>query len=70
MKSKNVDRSNKPTGPEAAQSGERRVQNVPSPQEIQQRAYQINRERGGAHEQDVDDWLQAERELEAKHRIG
>jgi Protein of unknown function (DUF2934) len=70
MKSKNVDGSNQPTGPEAATSGEPRLQNVPGPEEIQQRAYEINMERGGAHGQDVDDWLQAELELEAKYRIG
>ncbi len=46
------------------------MQNVPGPEEIQQRAYEIHMERGGAHGQDVDDWLQAERELEAKYRIG
>ncbi len=49
MKSKNVDGSNQPTGPEAAQSGEPRVQNVPGPEEIRQRAYEIHMERGGAH---------------------
>jgi hypothetical protein len=42
----------------------------PSPQEIQQRAYEIHMEGGGTHGQHMDDWLQAERELGAKDRIG
>jgi hypothetical protein len=42
----------------------------PSPQEIQQRAYEIHTERSGTHGQDMDDWLQVERELWAKDRIG
>jgi Protein of unknown function (DUF2934) len=39
----------------------------PTHEEIALRAYQIYAERGGAHGQDVDDWLQAERELVAKY---
>ena len=39
----------------------------PTHEEIALRAYQIYVERGGAHGQDVDDWLQAERELVAKY---
>jgi hypothetical protein len=35
----------------------------PTREEIELRAYQIYIERGGALGQDVDDWLQAEREL-------
>jgi hypothetical protein len=35
----------------------------PTHEEIAVRAYQIYVERGEAHGQDVDDWLQAEREL-------
>jgi hypothetical protein len=35
----------------------------PTFEEIQLRAHQIYVERGGAHGQDVEDWLQAEREL-------
>ena len=35
----------------------------PTREEIELRAYQIYTERGGAHGQDVEDWLQAEREL-------
>lgn len=36
---------------------------VPTHEEIQLRAYEIYVERGGIHGQDVEDWLQAEREL-------
>lgn len=32
--------------------------------------YDIHVERSGTHGQDLDDWLQAERELEAKYRAG
>jgi hypothetical protein len=40
---------------------------VPPREEIELRAYQIYIERGGAHGQDVEDWLQAERELVEKY---
>ena len=36
----------------------------PSREEIRQRAFEIHIERGGIHGCDLDDWLQAERELE------
>jgi hypothetical protein len=39
----------------------------PTQEEIELRAYQIYIERGGAHGNDVDDWLQAERELSEKY---
>jgi hypothetical protein len=39
------------------------VEGHPPRQEIELRAHQIYVERGGAHGQDVEDWLQAEREL-------
>lgn len=35
----------------------------PTPDEIRQRAHAIYLERGGAHGQDLDDWLRAESEL-------
>lgn len=41
--------------------------NGPSPQEIRQRAFEIHIERGGIHGCDLDDWLQAERELKEKY---
>ena len=39
----------------------------PTGQEIEVRAHQIYLERGGASGQDVNDWLQAERELIEKY---
>ena len=39
----------------------------PRRQEIEVRAFQIYVDRGGAHGQDVDDWLQAEHELLEKY---
>ena len=39
----------------------------PSYEEIQRRAYEIYIERGGIHGQDLEDWLQAERELKANY---
>ena len=39
----------------------------PTHEEIRQRAYEVHSERGGEHGQDVEDWLQAERELKAKY---
>lgn len=43
------------------------VEARPARQEIELRAHQIYVERGGAHGQDVADWLQAERELVEKY---
>jgi hypothetical protein len=40
----------------------------PRREQIELRAYQFYLERGGAHGQDVEDWLKAERELLEKHR--
>ena len=37
---------------------------VPSREEIRRRAFEIHIERGGIHGCDLDDWLQAERELD------
>lgn len=70
MKSKSPTGGNQSTAPEVAQAEKARPQNAPSPEEIQQRAYEIHIERGCAHGKDVDDWLQAKRELEAKYRTG
>jgi len=40
----------------------------PSPAEIRQRAFEIHIERGGIHGCDLDDWVQAERELQEKYK--
>jgi len=37
----------------------------PTPEQIQKRAYEIFEARGGAPGHDLEDWLQAERELKA-----
>ena len=34
---------------------------------IQRRAYELHLKRGGAHGRDMDDWLEAEREIQAEH---
>jgi hypothetical protein len=39
----------------------------PSLAEIRDRAFEIHIERGGIHGCDLDDWLQAERELQEKY---
>ena len=41
--------------------------NGPSLAEIRERAFEIHIERGGIHGCDLDDWLQAERELLEKY---
>ena len=45
----------------------RTAESHPTREEIELRAHQIYVERGGAHGQDVEDWLQAERELAVKY---
>jgi Protein of unknown function (DUF2934) len=42
--------------------------NGPSPTEIRQRAFEIHIERGGIHGCDLNDWLEAERELQQKYK--
>lgn len=37
----------------------------PTPEQIRERAYEIHIARGGIHGCDLDDWLQAERELQS-----
>lgn len=39
---------------------------APTPAEVRHRAFEIYIERGGMHGCDLDDWLQAERELPSK----
>jgi len=40
----------------------------PPPAEIRQRAFEILIESGGIHRCDLDDWLQAERELRERYK--
>jgi hypothetical protein len=42
----------------------------PSLEEVRQRAYELHVERGCVHGCDLDDWLQAERELKQKNQVG
>jgi hypothetical protein len=42
------------------------LSNSPSPEEIRQRAYELHVEGGCVHGRDLDDWLQAERDLMKK----
>jgi len=53
----------KPTEKSSMGSEPRTAESSPTREEIELRAYQIYMERGGADGQDVEDWLQAEREL-------
>jgi hypothetical protein len=46
---------------------ERSTKKVPAQEEIRKRAFEIHIERGGIHGCDLDDWLQAFRELQEKH---
>jgi Protein of unknown function (DUF2934) len=46
---------------------EEKGQNGPTSAEIRQRAFEIHLERGGVHGCELDDWLQAERELQEKY---
>jgi hypothetical protein len=54
---------NKLTEKSSSESQPQTASGAPTREEIELRAHQIYVERGGAHGQDVDDWLQAEREL-------
>ena len=45
---------------------EERRRRVPTSEEIRQRAFEIYIERGRIHGCDLDDWMQAERELQEK----
>jgi hypothetical protein len=50
--------------PTKSTADERNKETLPTSEEIQSRAYQIYMERGGADGSALDDWLQAERELQ------
>ena len=47
-------------------NAERGTRSSQSPEEIRQRAFEIYMERRGIHGRELDDWLQAERELREK----
>lgn len=52
------------TGPIQSYAEDTSANHAPSREEIQLRAYEIYLERGGLPGKELDDWLQAERELE------
>ena len=56
-----------PTGILQSDFAEEGGKNGPTPAEIRQRAFEIHIERGGIHGCDLDDYLQAERELREKN---
>ena len=62
-------KGNLSTGPQAAttqaaETGEASAGNATREEDIRRRAYEIYLERGGQPGRELDDWLQAERELE------
>ena len=59
-----------PTGILRSDFAQERGKNRPTPAEIRERAFEIHVERDGIHGYDLDDWLQAERELREKHNRG
>ena len=44
------------------------IKNAPTTEEISRRAFENHIERGGIHGCDLDDWLQAERELRERYK--
>ena len=69
MKSQNLKTNahDAPTGILQSNLVEEGGKNGPTPAEIRQRAFEIHIERGGIHGCDLDDYLQAERELQEKY---
>jgi hypothetical protein len=62
------------TGPQAtttqaAETGEAPVANAAHDEDVRRRAYEIYLERGEQAGHELDDWLQAERELELEHGV-
>jgi hypothetical protein len=45
-----------------------RSNSAPTPKQIRERAFEIHIERGGIHGCDLDDWMQAERELQERFK--
>ena len=51
--------------PTLSEAGDRELRGAPSHSEIAEAAYQRYLSRGGGHGRDLDDWIEAERELRA-----
>lgn len=66
MKSQNLktNNHNTPSSSPRSEAAEEKGQNGPTSEDIRQRAFEIHIERGGIYGCDLDDWLQAERELQ------
>ena len=62
LKEKRNETLKSPTGP--IQPHAENINHVPGLEEIRLRAYEIHIERGGFPGNELDDWLQAERELQ------
>ena len=60
----NGTRGSHATATQAAETGETSVRNTSRNEEIRRRAYEIYLQRGEQPGRELDDWLQAERELE------
>jgi len=60
------DTAQKEDGAAEPQSMQPEGSHVPSPEEIRQRAYELHLEGGCVHGRDLDDWLQAERDLKGR----
>ena len=54
-------------GSKPGEAEQERSKSAPTPQQVRERAFEIHIERGGIHGMDLDDWMQAERELQEKY---
>ena len=70
MTSKGAAAGRETTGREIAEFGPAQSATSLTLGEIRQRAYELHLKRGCIHGSDLDDWLQAERELKEKHQAG
>ena len=57
------DTTHKELDPAELENAHPRLPDVPSPEEIRLRAYELHLQGGCVHGRDLDDWLQAERDL-------
>jgi hypothetical protein len=55
-------------GDQPGEAEQERSKSAPTLQQIRERAFEIHIERGGFHGMDLDDWMQAERELQEKYK--
>ena len=72
MKPKSLAEDMSRTDKDSAESEKTQVElsNSLNPEQIRQRAYELHAEGGCVHGCDLDDWLQAERELKDKNHVG